>query len=335
MARPLTLASHVAEERRRGLPQDVGGVLLDVAEGVKRVLAVLARAVVCSASGAADCEEAPGRVAALASDLLVGACAAGGHVAAVASSELPEPRVVFRRHARCVVAIAPLDTPSNLSVNLTVGTAFSVLRQPQHVSPGAGAFLQPGERQVAAGYALYGPCTMLVATTGREVNGFTLDAAAGEFVLTHPRMRIPDGGRELAIDAARARHWEPSVSRYFEECVAGGQGPRGEDFELRWTGSGLIDVHRVLLRGGALVCPGGVERGRPATPRLLFEANPMALLVERAGGAASTGRGRVLDVVPSGLHVRVPVFLGARGEVERLVSYHADPGGGLDRLRAG
>ncbi len=336
MARTTTLASHVAEERRRGLAHDVGGVLLDVAEGVKAMVAVLARAMVCGAVGAAACDEPHTKMAALANDLLLDACAGGGHVGAVASAVMPEPRVVFGRHAgRCLVAIAPLDAASNLGVNVTAGTTFSVLRQPQHLPAGAGAFLQAGEQQVSAGYALYGPSTMLVATAGREVNGFTLDVASGEFVLTHPRMRIPDEARELAIDASKARHWERCVRRYVDECIAGGAGPLGEDFEMRWIGSGVADVHRVLVRGGTLVCPGGADPRGPAAPQLVFEASPMAMLVERAGGAASTGRARLLEVVPRDLHERVPVILGARREVDRLVSYHADPDGGRDRLRAG
>jgi fructose-1,6-bisphosphatase len=176
---------------------------------------------------------------------------------------------------------------------------------------------------------------MLVATAGRDVNGFTLDPASGELVLTHPRMRIPEGARELAIDAARARHWERWVRRYFDECLAGGAGPLGADVEVRWAGSEVADVHRLLVRGGTLVRTAGAAPGAATTPRLVFEASPMALLVERAGGAASTGRARVLDLVPRDLHERVPIILGARREVERLVSYHGDPGGGLDRRRAG
>jgi fructose-1,6-bisphosphatase len=337
MTRTPTLASHVSEERRRGLAQDVGGVLLDVAEGVKAVAAVLARAVVCGAGDGAGCEEAA-RIADLASELLLDACAAGGHVSAVASADVAEPRIVFRRHARCVVTIAPLDAPAALAVNATVGHAFSVLRQPQHLSPGAGAFLQPGERQVAAGYVLYGPCTMLVATAGREVNGFTLDVATGELVLTHRRMRVPEAGRELAIDAPTSRGRPPWLRRYVDECAAGREGPRGEDFEIRACGAGPADVHRLLVRGGIVARLDAGDAGDaagPRAPRLVFEANPLALLVERAGGAASTGSGRVLDVVPRDLHERVPAFLGARSEIERLASYRVDADGDVDRLRAG
>jgi fructose-1,6-bisphosphatase len=175
---------------------------------------------------------------------------------------------------------------------------------------------------------------MLVATAGHGVHGFTLDAVTGEFVLTHPRIRIPDDARALAIDAAASHHWDGPVRRYVDERVDGAGRESGEPVELRWVGCGPVDVHRVLLRGGALVCPGSASPRQASAPRLVFEASPMAIVVERAGGAASTGRARVLDLVPHDLQERVPVFLGSPREVERLVSSPGDPSGGLDRLRA-
>jgi fructose-1,6-bisphosphatase I/sedoheptulose-1,7-bisphosphatase/fructose-1,6-bisphosphatase I len=332
MVRTTTLASHALEEER-----GVGAVIADVAAGVKAVSAVLARAAVCGAVRGAAGENVHGEpqreMDALANELLLDACVRGGHLAAVASEELREPQLVFGRHA-CpyLLAMDPLDGASNLCVNVTVGTVFSVLRQPEGVPLGAGSFLQPGSRQVCAGYALYGPCTMLVLTTGREVSGFTLDPAAGEFVLTHPAMRIPEESREFSINASNARDWERPVRRYVDECVAGSAGPRGADFNMRWVGSMVADVHRVLVRGGTFLYPRDAkDPARPAKLRLLYGASPMALLVEQAGGVASTGRERLLDVVPRALHERVPVVLGSRQEVERLVSYHADADEGLDR----
>jgi len=332
MVRTTTLASHVLEEER-----GVGDVIADVAAGVKAVSAVLARAAVCGAVRGAAGEnvnaEPRRELDALANELLLDACVRGGHLAAVASEELREPQLVFGRHA-CpyLLAMDPLDGSSNLCVNVTVGTVFSVLRQPEGVPLGVGSFLQPGSQQLCAGYALYGPCTMLVLTTGREVSGFTLDPAAGEFVLTHPAMRIPEESREFSINASNAGHWERPVRRYVDECVAGSAGPRGADFNMRWVGSMVADVHRVLVRGGTFLYPRDAkDPARPAKLRLLYGASPMALLVEQAGGVASTGRERLLDVVPRALHERVPVVLGSRQEVERLVSYHADADGGLDR----
>jgi fructose-1,6-bisphosphatase len=330
----MTLESHVAAEQRRGLAHGAGAVLLDLAAGVKGISAVLARAVVCGAVGGAAGGDEPQRgMDLLVNDLLLDACVGAGHVAAVASPQMPEPHVAFGRHPRpFLLAMSPLDVSSNLCVNVTVGTIFSVLPQPGAAPPGAAAFCQKGAGQVCAGYAVYGPCTMLVVTTGRGVTGFTLDVAAGRFVLTHPEMRIPEEARELAIDASNARHWERPVRRYVDECVAGSAGPRRADFDMRWGGSIVAEVHRVLVRGGTVVYPGaGGDPGRSARLRLLFEANPIAMLVEQAGGGASTGRGRLLDVVPRELHERVPVIAGSRREVDRVVSYYADPDGGVDR----
>jgi fructose-1,6-bisphosphatase I/sedoheptulose-1,7-bisphosphatase/fructose-1,6-bisphosphatase I len=332
-----TLATHVVEEERRGLARGLGGLLLDLASGVKAISAVLSRAVVCGAIGAIGEGDPQTRLDLLANDLLLSSCAAGGHVAAVASEELPEPRLVFGRQASpLLVALDALDGSSNLCVNVTVGTIFSVLPRPEGVPLGPAAFLQPGARQLCAGYALYGPSTMLVVTTGGAVNGFTLDTGAGEFVLTHPDLRIREA-RELAINPSTARHWDRPVRRYVDECVAGNAGPRGADFDMRWVGSVVPDVHRVLVRGGALVYPGdgaangGANGGGGATLRLVYEASPVAMIAERAGGAASTGRGRVLDLVPRDLADRTPVVLGSPREVDRIVSYHADPDGARDR----
>ncbi len=344
MPRTRTLETHVIEEERRGLARGVGGLLLDLAKGVKAISAVLARAVVCGAIGAVGGDDPQARMDLLANDLLLSACSADGSVAAVASEELPEPRLVFGRSAApLLVALDALDGSCNLCVNVTVGTIFSVLPRPADVPLGPAAFLQPGTRQLCAGYALYGPSTMLVVTTGGAVNGFTLDAAAGSFVLTHPEMRLREETREFAINASTARHWDRPVRRYVEECVAGGAGPRGADFDMRWVGSVVTDVHRVLVRGGTLMYPGGGAGNGAggangggggsggASLRLVYEANPVALLVERAGGAASTGRGRVLELVPRDLADRTPIIVGPAREVERIVSYHADPDGGRER----
>ena len=179
--------------------------------------------------------------------------------------------------------------------------------------------------QVAAGYALYGPSTMMVLTTGNGVNGFTLDQDIGEFILTHPNMTIPAQTREFAINTSNMRFWEAPVKRYVEECLAGTEGERGEDFNMRWIASMVAEVHRILTRGGIFMYPiddkmkaSGVE----GKLRLMYEANPMSFVVEQAGGASSTGRERIMDLKPRDLHQRVPVILGSREEVERVVSYH-------------
>jgi fructose-1,6-bisphosphatase len=333
-----TLEAFVVEEQRRGGAGGASAVLLDVADGVKAIAAVLARAALSGAAGDAQSENVQGerqkKMDVLANELLLDACARGGHLAAVASEEMRAPHLVSDgpTDAAYLLAMDPLDGSSNLDVNVTVGTIFSVLRRPEGLRLGPGAFLQPGARQACAGYALYGPSTMLVLTTGRDVSGFTLDAVAGEFVLTHPGMRIPEETREFAINTSNARYWEPPVRRYVDECVAGRAGPRGADFNMRWVGSMVADVHRLLVRGGTFMYPRDTRNpARPGKLRLLYEASPMAMIVEQAGGVASTGRGRLLDVVPGEVHERVPVILGSRREVERLASYHADHDGGLDR----
>jgi fructose-1,6-bisphosphatase I len=189
------------------------------------------------------------------------------------------------------------------------------------------AFLQPGTQQVAAGYALYGPSTMMVLTTGNGVNGFTLDQDIGEFILTHPNMTIPESTREFAVNASNMRFWEPPVKRYVEECLAGTEGPRGEDFNMRWIASMVAEVHRILTRGGIFMYPIDDKmkaKGVGGKLRLMYEANPMSFIVEQAGGASSTGRERIMEVKPEALHQRVPVILGSREEVERVVDYHAE-----------
>jgi fructose-1,6-bisphosphatase len=330
----VTLRRFLADDRLAvGAAGVLAAVLLDVASGVKEIASLLARGRLAGALGDAGRENGQGerqqRMDLLANDVLLAASASSGHVAGVVSEELDAPRLAGGAGARgeYLLAFDPLDGSSNLDVDVTVGTIFSVLRRP----PGAGEvvpedFLQPGARQVCAGYALYGPSTLLVLTTGEGVNGFTLDPATGEFVLTHPGLRIPEEAREFAINASNERFWDPPVRRYVEECVAGRDGPRGADFNMRWVASMVADVHRVLLRGGVFLYPHDARvPHRAGRLRLLYEASPMGLVVEQAGGLASTGRGPLLDVVPASLHERVPVVLGSRREVERLARYHALP----------
>jgi fructose-1,6-bisphosphatase len=193
-------------------------------------------------------------------------------------------------------------------------------------------YLQPGQRQVAAGYAIYGPATMLVITVGKGTHGFTLDREIGNFILTHPNLQIPADTSEFAINTSNARFWEPPVHRYVTECQAGKTGDRGRDFNMRWIASLVAEVHRILMRGGVFMYPKDMkDRTKPGRLRLLYEANPMSLLVEHAGGRASTGERRMLEVVPEALHQRVPLILGSRNEVQRIERYHAEHANGTDR----
>ena len=270
----------------------------------------------------------------LANDAMVASTEWGGLVAGLASEELDEPYVIPEGYPRgpYLLIFDPLDGSSNTDVNVSVGTIFSVLRHDSAEQPAIADYLQPGTRQVAAGYAIYGPATMLVLTVGKGTHGFTLDREIGNFILTHPNLTIPEDTSEFAINTSNARFWEPPVHRYVTECQAGKGGDRGRDFNMRWIASMVAEVHRILVRGGVFMYPKDTkDPGKPGRLRLMYEANPIAMLVEQAGGAASTGRQRLLDVAPEQLHQRVPVILGSKNEVQRIERYHAEHATGQDR----
>ena len=251
-----------------------------------------------------------------------------GHLTGMASEEMDDVYPIRDRHKRgkYLLLFDPLDGSSNVDVNLTVGTIFSILRTP---CPGEEAkledFLQAGTAQVCAGFALYGPATMLVLTTGNGVDGFTLDRDIGAFILTHPQMRIPRDTQEFAINASNERFWEPPVKRYVAECLAGETGPRGKDFNMRWIASLVAETFRILTRGGIFMYPrDDRDPARAGRLRLLYEANPISFIVEQAGGMASTGRESVMEIQPGSLHQRVPLIFGSRNEVEKVAGYHQD-----------
>jgi fructose-1,6-bisphosphatase I len=264
----------------------------------------------------------------ISNEVLIEANEWGGHLAAMASEEMDTIHVVPNRYPQgeYLLLFDPLDGSSNIDVNVSIGTIFSVLKKPEG---GAGVseqdFLQAGSRQIAAGYCVYGPQTTLVLTVGGGVAMFTLDPDQGSFVLTHENVRIPDDTREFAINMSNMRHWDTPVRRYIDECLAGSEGPRGKDFNMRWIASMVGDVHRILTRGGVFLYPWDKrEPGKPGKLRLMYEANPMAWLVEQAGGAATNGRERILDIQPTKLHERVSVVLGSKNEVERVTAYHRE-----------
>jgi fructose-1,6-bisphosphatase I len=249
-----------------------------------------------------------------------------GHFAAMASEENDDiiPVPVEHPRGKYLVCFDPLDGSSNIDLNLSVGTIFSILRCPEALAkPTTESFLQPGTEQVSAGFCIYGPTTILVLTTGNGVNGFTLDRDVGEFILTHPDIRIPVDTCEFAINMSNRRFWEPAVQRYVEECVNGEEGGRGKNFNMRWIASLVAEVYRILTRGGIFMYPADTrEQGTSGRLRLMYEANPMSLIVEQAGGMSSNGRERIMAIQPYDIHQRVPLILGSKNEVERLVSYH-------------
>ena len=230
-----------------------------------------------------------------------------------------------------LLVFVPLDGAGNIEVNASVGSIFSILRAPQEVVNSGrdvieADFLQPGAVQVAAGYALYGPTTMLVLSVGNGVAGFTLDPNLGEFMLTHPHIKVPMDTQEFAINASNSRFWEPPVKRYVDECLAGRSGVRGKDFNSRWIASTVAEAHRILMRGGVYLHPRDTrEPDRAGRLRLLYEANPIGFVMEQAGGRASTGRQPMLGVQPTALHQRVGLIFGSRNEVERIERYHHEP----------
>ena len=270
--------------------------------------------------------EAQKKLDVIANEILLEANEWGGHLAAMASEEMEGPHAIPHRYPKgeYLLLFDPLDGSSNIDVNVSVGTIFSVLKCPEGVTePTADAFLQPGSKQVCAGFAVFGPSTVLVLTLGNGVHAFTLDRELGSFVLTQEHIRIPEDTKEFAINMSNMRFWEPPMKRYIDELLAGKTGPRGQDFNMRWVASMVADVHRILTRGGIFMYPRDTkDPGKAGRLRLMYEANPMAMIVEQAGGGASTGLTRILDVQPTGLHQRVPVVLGSKNEVARVVSYH-------------
>jgi fructose-1,6-bisphosphatase I len=246
-------------------------------------------------------------------------------VAAVASEELDVP-VELDPGAPLIVALDPLDGSSNIDTNVSIGTIFSLLPTPPGGGAEPAAFLRRGHDQVAAGYVLYGPQTSLVLTVGVGTDIFTLDPASGTFVLTRPQVQVPPVSNEFAINASNARHWDKEVRQWFDDCIAGAEGPRGRNFNMRWIASMVAEAHRILVRGGIYAYPGDAREGyRSGRLRLVYEANPIALLMEQAGGAASTGREPILDRAPRMLHERVPLIFGSREEVARLDRHHVEP----------
>ena len=317
---------------------DLGALLVDVAAAVKSISAMTAKGALGGYLGALDATNVQGetqkKLDVLANEAVIRSCEWGGLVAGMASEELDDPHPVPAEFERgpYLLIFDPLDGSSNTDVNVSVGTIFSVLRHGKPEAPELADYLQPGASQVAAGYAIYGPATMLVLTVGKGTHGFTLDREIGNFILTHPNLAIPADTSEFAINTSNARFWEPPVHRYVTECQAGRNGDRGRDFNMRWIASMVAEVHRILMRGGVFMYPRDTkDPAKPGRLRLMYEANPIGFLIEQAGGRATTGRQRILDVVPEGLHQRVPVILGSASEVERIERYHAEFDAGTDK----
>jgi fructose-1,6-bisphosphatase I len=303
-----------------------------VARACKRIAISVNKGALGEVLGSAETENVQGEVQkkldVIANEVLIEANEWGGHLAAMASEEMDSIHVVPHRYPQgeYLLLFDPLDGSSNIDVNVSIGTIFSVLRKvSNHRGVSEEDFLQPGKQQAAAGYCVYGPQTTLVLTFGDGVAMFTLDRETGSWVLTQDQVQIPADTREFAINMSNMRHWADPVKRYIDECLAGKEGPRGKDFNMRWVASMVADVHRILTRGGVFLYPWDRrEPNKPGKLRLMYEANPMAFLVEQAGGQATNGTQRIMDINPSALHERVSVMLGSKNEVQRATDYHRD-----------
>ena len=321
----------VEKQREKGLiPGELRLLLEVVARACKRISYAVGKGALAGVLGEAGSENVQGesqkKLDVIANETLLEANLWGGNLAAMASEEMDHPHVIPNRYpmGEFLLLFDPLDGSSNIDVNVSIGTIFSVLRLPEGVTdPLEEHFLQAGNRQIAAGYAVYGPSTLLVLTVGDGVACFTLDRETGSWWLTEDRMSIPVQTKEYAINASNARHWHPPVKRYVDELLAGQTGPRGRDYNMRWVASMVADVHRIMIRGGIFMYPRDArEPDKPGKLRLLYEANPMSFLVEQAGGAATDCLTRLMGVLRGELHERVAVFMGSREEVERVTSYH-------------
>ncbi|WP_233882413.1 class 1 fructose-bisphosphatase [Paraburkholderia flagellata] len=331
LQRRTTLTKYLIEQQREhsNLPADLRLLIEVVARACKAISFNVSKGALGDALGTAGSENVQGEVQKnldiLSNEILLDANEWGGNLAAMASEEMETffPIPANYPKGEYLLVFDPLDGSSNIDVNVSIGTIFSVLRCPDGQQPTEESFLQPGTKQVAAGYAVYGPQTVLVLTTGNGVNCFTLDRELGSWVLTQSNMRIPEETREYAINASNARHWYEPVQKYIGELNAGKDGARGENFNMRWIASMVADVHRILNRGGIFMYPADKrDPSKPGKLRLMYEANPMSFIVEQAGGMATNGEERILDIQPTSLHERVAVFLGSKNEVERVTRYH-------------
>ena len=339
-----TLTQYLIEERRRfpASSGDFNALILDVALACKAIARAVAMGELGGMYGdqAADGGksinvqgETQKKLDVLSNDLFIRMNEWAGHLAGMASEEMDDPYQIQTQFPRgkYMLVFDPLDGSSNIDVNVSVGSIFSILRAPQDVIDSGRDvtekdFLQPGSQQMAAGYALYGPTTMLVLTVGNGAAGFTLDPNLGEFMLTHPQLRVPEDTQEFAINASNSRFWEAPIKRYVDECLAGQSGARGKDFNMRWIASMVAEAHRILMRGGVFMYPrDNKDPSKAGRLRLLYEANPIGMVMEQAGGRASTGREPMLSVNPESLHQRIGLVFGSKNEVERIERYHSEP----------
>ncbi|MRR50823.1 MAG: class 1 fructose-bisphosphatase [Rhodocyclaceae bacterium] len=332
-----TLTQFIIEEQRHAKASgDFTGLLNDIATACKVIANAVSKGALAGVlgthGGQGDSVNVQGEVQkkldVISNNVMISSNQWAGHLAGMASEEMDEILPIPAQYpkGKYLLVFDPLDGSSNIDANISVGTIFSILRAK---TAGQDAkmedFLQPGTEQVCGGFALYGPSTILVLTTGNGVNAFTLDHDIGEFILTHPKMMIPADTSEFAINASNERFWEAPVKRYVEECLAGKTGPRGRDFNMRWIASLVAEAYRILTRGGVFMYPLDEKtRTKGGRLRLLYEANPISFIIEQAGGASTTGRQRVMETQATDIHQRVSLIFGSKNEVERIERYHRE-----------
>ncbi len=333
MSTQITLTQFIIEQQQElsHTSEDFTLLLNSIAVACKRIAQTINHGAITGMLGSADTENIQGetqkKLDIISNDIMVDALAWTGQLSGMVSEEIDDPIAIPKpyRKGKYLALFDPLDGSSNIDINLTVGTIFSILVGQEGIAATLDDFLQKGADQVCAGFVLYGPSTMMILTMGQGVHGFTLDQDVGEFVLTQRHLSIPEETSEFAINMSNQRHWEAPMQRYIAECLQGEDGPRAKNFNMRWVASMVADVYRILTRGGIFMYP--FDKRDPSKPgklRLMYEANPMAYIVEQAGGSCSTGRERILNIAPDNIHQRVPVILGSKNEVARVVSYHLE-----------
>ena len=332
MSKRISLTQYLIEQQRgeAQIPAQLRLLIEVVARACKSIAISVNKGALGDVLGTAGSENVQGEVQKkldiIANEVLIEANEWGGHLAGMASEEMDDMHAVPMHYPQgeYLLLFDPLDGSSNIDVNVSIGTIFSVLKHKGGDVTNA-SFLQPGTDQVCAGYCVYGPQTTLVLTVGRGVAMFTLDREQGSWVLTADQIKIPEDTKEFAINMSNMRHWDAPVKRYIDECLQGKEGVRGKDFNMRWIASMVADVHRILTRGGIFMYPWDKrEPNKPGKLRLMYEANPMSFLVEQAGGASTNGLQRIMEVQPGQLHERVSVVLGSKNEVERVTAYHRE-----------
>ena len=315
------LQQHLAEHQ---LPAELGSVVSTIVQACQTISGQVRQGALAGVLGEAGSsnvqDEAQKKLDVIANQILIDALSANPAVAGLASEE-EEQFVSANDQGRYLVLFDPLDGSSNIDINISVGTIFSILEKP--AGPlSTQSFLQSGRAQVASGYALYGPQTQLVLCLRHSVAMFTLDAG-GQFVQTQLNPQIPKATREFAINMSNQRHWQPPMQQYIAELLAGETGPRGKNYNMRWVASMVAEIHRILMRGGIFMYPKDArDPAKPGKLRLMYEANPLSLIIEQAGGASTNARESMLDIQPEGLHQRVAVIMGSREEVDYATRLH-------------